>query len=280
MNLDELLEHFFSFDDRVLGVGGQKRVYRGVHDEFGAVVVKCVLEPSSRIDREIDIVRSHKFNNVPRIYEVLEVDWNGALSQVIIEEFVQGTSLSEIIREGHRYGIREVISFLRQGLAFLGEISDQGIVHRDIKPDNILVTEEGDYYFIDFGIARDLDDVSLTQTGAGSPLTPGYGAPELYTGDKDKIDVKVDLFSLGVVAYELVSGSNPFRPKGESNPYQIFVNTITVSPVTFHLEGDDQAQIMGFISAMMSKDRYRRPRDAAQAAEWLENVIAELPLEV
>lgn len=277
MNRDELLEQFSSFDDHVLGIGGQKCVYSGMHAQFGHVVVKCVFEPSPRIDREIEIVRSHGFNNVPKIYDVMEVDWDGIPSQVIIEEFIKGASLAELIREGRRYGIKEIISFLRQALAFVGEISSQGIVHRDIKPDNILIADAGDYYFIDFGIARDLQDISLTQTGMASPLTPGYGAPELYTGKKDEIDVRADLFSLGVVAYELVSGSNPFRPKGENNPYQIFMKTITVSPVTFHLEGDDQAQIMGFISAMMSKDRYMRPRDAIQATEWLESVVAELP---
>lgn len=275
MKLAEFKKSFTSFEDQPISRGGQKIVYRAVHESYGPVVVKRITSPGARIDQEIEIVRSNKFNNVPQIYEVLDIEWDGTPCPVIVEEAVDGASLRKIIHEGTRFGFDEIVSFLRQGFAFVEEIASQGIVHRDIKPDNIMMLSDGTYRYLDFGIARDISAASLTRTGDAGPNTPGYAAPEVFMGQKDDIDERSDLFSLGVVAYELMTGSNPFEA-ADGNPMRAYFNTLTITPISHTLAGDTHMEVMGLISSLMSKETYKRPRSAAKAAQWLNRAIANL----
>lgn len=270
MDLTELKSRFVSFSDSPLSKGGQKIVYSAVHPSYGDVVVKRIDDPDERIDREIDIVRSNSFANVPQIFEVLNVEWDGKLALVIVEEKVEGLSLRQIITSGDRYGLSQTLDFLEQGLNFVKAISLQNIVHRDIKPENIIRDSKMQYHYLDFGIARDLSSESLTQTGYG-PNTPGYAAPEVFLGDKDQIDQRSDLFSFGVVAYELIAGVNPFR-KNDENPLMAYVNTLTRSPTDLRIVGDRHFELRALIKSMMSKDRFKRPRDAEEALGWLKTV--------
>lgn len=277
MDLSDFKNEFSSFDPNPIGAGGQKIVYLGVHKEYGPVVIKRIIRWSERVAREISLVDNLKLDNVPKIYKTLEVDWEGDSCQVVIEERIYGKELSQLISEGTRYNLEQLIDFLQQGLAFIKQIASQNVVHRDIKPENIIMTPSGEYVFIDFGIARDLSADSLTQSGAMSPNTPGYGAPELIMGEKENIDERTDMFSLGVVAYELASGENPFRKSGQ-NRMQIWLSTITITPLDFRIEGDVHFEVMGLISSLMSRERFKRPQDAVEALDWLDNIKTNLEL--
>jgi serine/threonine-protein kinase len=148
-------------------------------------------------------------------------------------------------------------------------LEEKNIVHRDIKPENIIVSVDGKVYFLDFGIARILGVPSLTKTEAlVGPHTPGYAAPEQFNNLKSDIDSRADLFSIGVVTYECLSGKNPFS-EGATSHLDILQRTETITPVSFKIPGDTQQQFMGLLSSLMGKFPSRRPKDATQALNWL-----------
>ncbi|MCH3975181.1 MAG: serine/threonine protein kinase [Bifidobacterium tibiigranuli] len=268
LSLDEFKGQFSSFEEHPMARGGQKVVYCAEHPIYGDVVVKLLFHSDARSEREIKILQQSGFTYVPRLFEVDTIDDEGTDTTVLVEQRINGTVLRKAISDGERYDLAHAVDFLEQSLIFIDEISQQGIVHRDIKPENIIRTEGRRYYFLDFGIARVLDATSLTATGQGGPGTAGYCAPEQFTGQKDRLDTRADLFSVGVVAYELVTGVNPFR-KNAGNVYEVLYNTATITPIQYRLDGDERSQFMGLLSAMMSRSIIGRPTDARQALSWL-----------
>ena len=267
LSFDDFKNGFDEFSANPLAAGGQKVVYRASHPLHGKVVVKILREKDARADREIQIVRDNNFKAVPKIFDVVDIEYQGGNTEAIIEQFIEGKSLRGIIDSGKRYDLYEAADFLQRSLEFLVEISDKRIVHRDIKPENIIMVGN-DPVFLDFGIARVLDARSLTRTGQMGPNTPGYAAPEQFNGMKDKIDGRADLFSIGVVTYELITGKNPFI-ENAINAYQIYNNTVTITPASHHIPGDTQHQFMGLLNSLMSKQLAARPRNARQALDWL-----------
>jgi len=129
---------------------------------------------------------------------------------------------------------------------------------------------------LDFGIARIIGAASLTNTMAlAGPHTPGYSAPEQFNNLKNDIDSRADLFSLGVVTYECLSGHNPFSD-GATSHLDILQRTETITPVSFQVAGDTQQQFMGLLSSLMGKFPSRRPKDATQALNWLNAIKSTL----
>lgn len=280
MRFEEYKGQFTRFDDAVYGRGGFKEVYRALHPEHGEVVVKVLTRGlDSRARREIDIVRENAFERVPRIYDVRHLEVNGDETVAIVEQYIEGTPLNEVIASGKRYDLREATAFLEQSLGFIEDIAAKGIVHRDIKPNNIIVGADGAVTFLDFGIARVLTDASITRTDEHSPFTPGYAAPEVIASQKDLVDSRADLFSIGVVTYELITGRNPFT-ENASNVLSVLLNTVTITPIDFELEGDSQSMFVGLVSSLMNKRLGSRPASARQALGWLETAKATYESEV
>ena len=100
------------------------------------------------------------------------------------------------------------------------------------------------------------------------PHTPGYAAPEQFNNLKREIDSRADIFSLGVVTYECITGKSPFR-EGSINALEVLQKTETITPVQYSIKGDTQSQFMALLGAMMGKYPSRRPRTAKQAMDWL-----------
>ncbi|MDR2571614.1 MAG: serine/threonine protein kinase [Oscillospiraceae bacterium] len=249
--------------------GGQKEVYSATHPQFGEVVIKLFFKIDARSQREIDISESYSFDCVPMIHESGHVLYGGIDTLFVIEQRVDGEELREKLTRGERFSLKEAVDFLEQGLSFIRDINEQKIVHRDIKPENIIISSQGKVFFLDFGIARILGVQSLTQTGAFlGPHTPGYAAPEQFNNLKNDIDTRADLFSIGVVTYECVTGINPFS-SGAKSHMDILQRTQTITPVTYSISGDTQQQFMGLLSSLMGKFPSRRPNDAIQALNWL-----------
>ena len=124
-------------------------------------------------------------------------------------------------------------------------------------------------FFLDFGIARFLGMPSITKTEAVmGPHTPGYAAPEQFNNVKKDIDSRADLFSIGVVTYECITGQNPFR-EGAMSHLDILQRTETIVPVNFEMPGDSQKQFMALLGSMMGKYPSRRPKNGRQAYDWL-----------
>lgn len=206
---------------------------------------------------------------VPRIYDTGIVEYENIDTLYVVEEMVDGKELRDILDKGKIFSLKEAVDFLEHGLEFVAYIEKKGIVHRDIKPENIIMNESGDIFFLDFGIARIIGGESLTKTEALlGPHTPGYAAPEQFNNLKKEIDSRTDLFSLGVVTYECVTGKNPFR-ENSKNALEVLQKTETITPVNYSITGDEQKQFMALLGSMMGKYPSRRPKSAEQALGWL-----------
>lgn len=274
MNEAAILSRFPGLDNiRLLKKGGQKSVYSADSSEYGAVVLK-LMKSGARIDREIAIVQRHGFSGVPRIFAVGDVEGDEEFSKFIIEQRIDGMDLKlRLAAQKGPLQTRFVIEMMRTILRTICELEDAHIVHRDIKPDNIVVDGAGRFWLLDFGIARDVDDVSLTRTDAQhGPCTPGYGAPEQVFNYKTQIDSRADLYSLGVTAYELLTGVNPFH-RNVDNPIGAMVQSVTMDADTLEIGEDPSGQLAQFIKMLMNKNKTFRPPNARAALEVFETIV-------
>ncbi|MDR1603496.1 MAG: serine/threonine protein kinase [Gracilibacteraceae bacterium] len=253
-----------------LARGGQKVVYSATHPTFGEIVLKLFFKTDARSQREIDISAETVFDCVPKIYETGHVTYVGSDTLYVIEQRVDGEELRKRLVRGEWFTLKEAVDFIEKGLAFIQQLEKNNIVHRDIKPENIIVSADGKVYFLDFGITK-------TEALIG-PHTPGYAAPEQFNNLKNDIDSRADLFSIGVVTYECLSGKNPFS-EGATSHLDILQRTETITPVSFQIQGDTQQQFMGLLSSLMGKFPSRRPKNAAQALDWLSAAKATLQYE-
>jgi serine/threonine protein kinase len=264
---DELKSHFSDLTQ--LARGGQKVVWRATHPIHGKVVIKLYFTVDARAKREIEIAQGVKIDKTPRVFEAGTILHEGQDTLYVVEQFINGRTLRSFLDSGERFDIGMAVSFLEQGFGFVLQLEQNHIVHRDIKPENLILCDDGSVCFLDFGIARILGMQSLTRSDAAfGPHTPGYSAPEQFNNLKRDIDSRADLFSLGVVTYECLTGNNPFR-EDAANILDVLQRTATVTPVTHHIKGDDQHLLMGLISSLMGKVPSMRPRDANQAFDWL-----------
>jgi eukaryotic-like serine/threonine-protein kinase len=204
-----------------LGSGGMGEVYLAEDTKLGRQVALKILPPQmagdpkrrERFRREAKAVAALKHPNIVTIHSVEEMD--GVLFLTL--ELVEGASLRERIDRGPlaAEAIADLGKQIGEGLA---RAHDAGILHRDLKPQNVMITEDGQVKLLDFGLAKSLapratdpEGQTVTRdTAAGTMLgTPGYMSPEQALG-KD-VDVRADVFALGVVLYEMATGRSPFR---------------------------------------------------------------------
>lgn len=258
---------------------GQKSVYLINTDEHGNVVLKIIKDMNERVKREIDIVNQNSITGVPRILLFDSIIYSGEEYYFILEEYVRGQSLKERLRSS-KLSNEECLELMSYLLKVVCELEKINVVHRDIKPDNIIVDNDGSFHLIDFGIARNLNLPSLTYASANvGPHTPGYGAPELFQYDKQKINSRADLFSVGVVVYESIFGKHPFVTGKEFDYNEIWYRTATVTPENISIDGDDDGQLMGLIQTLMQKQPTKRPPSAKKALEWFNVVLKTLSIQ-
>lgn len=258
---------------------GQKKVFLSEQPGGRKVIFKIVKSTDERVKREIEIVTQNTIKNVPKIIDVKEfADEIDERYLCIEEEYIKGYTLEERLCK-EKLTLNEGIKLLRTLLEIAVVLEEIKIVHRDIKPGNIICANTGEYYLIDFGIARILGQTSLTMTEAMvGPHTPGYGAPELFQYSKKDIDIKSDLFSIGVVLFESLTGEHPFLKGDEISLNEIWYLTKTIMPKDYLLEGDLNKQLISFIQTLMQKHITRRPPNAKKALSWFESIIPTLEI--
>lgn len=138
---------------------------------------------------------------------------------------------------------------------------EKQLVHRDLKPDNILVHPNGDVTIIDLGILRETGAVGITATHAHfGPLTAEYSSPEQATNDKQNISFKSDVFALATIAYELIAGSNPYVTRTGIPFYEILSNVTTLVPNRLDVDGRCSSGLCEVLEKMMHKEPYKRYR--------------------
>lgn len=195
-----------------LGGGGMGRVYKVFDKEIKENVALKLLNPEiasdeGTVDRfrdELKLARKISHRNVCRMYHLGE----DQETRYITMEYVPGEDLKTTIRRVGQLSLAKTISIAKQVCEGLAEAHSLGVVHRDLKPQNIMVDREGNARIMDFGIARSLKAKGITREGMVIG-TPDYMSPEQAEGKV--IDLRSDIYSLGVVLYEMVTGRVPFE---------------------------------------------------------------------
>ncbi len=249
--------------------GGQKEVYRAIHDDYGPVVFKKI-KPNKdgleRTKREIKAVEQINSSHIPKIFEH-NCD-SSEKSIWLIEERIQGENLRHLILNGKKFITAEIVLFIETMLEQIVLAESVNIVHRDIKPENIILDVYGKYWLLDFGISRHLDLASITPTNNPFGLfTIGYASSEQFRNFKKDIDSRSDLFSIGIVAYELIKGSNFYMHGTNGDVFKIIKKLETESLPNIQIEGDTKFQLTAFIKLLGDHRRSRRPRNAFEALQ-------------
>jgi eukaryotic-like serine/threonine-protein kinase len=274
--------------ERELGGGGMSRVWLATETALGReVVIKVIATElaeglsAERFAREVRLAaRLQHANIVP----VLAAGDAGGLPFYTMP-YVRGESLRARIASGTTVPLAECVSILRDVARALACAHGEVIVHRDIKPDNVLLSH-GAAMVTDFGIAR---AVSASRTSDGSATvegltvvgsvvgTPAYMAPEQAAGDE--VDHRADIYAWGMLAWELLSGRHPFA--GKKTPRELVVAHMTVTPEPLAaLRPDAPQPLASLVMRCLEKDPALRPQDASELLGTLDSVApprARLP---
>ena len=259
-----------------LAAGGQKWVYSGIHPVDGPVVLK-VIQPgqdAERIRREVLAVQRIGSCRVPRVLETGTVATPVGECIWIREEMVQGQVLRDVLgtRTLQATELRRLAMNVLEALAAGERVR---IVHRDVKPENVMVDVRGDFWLLDYGIARHLDLSSATPTAAlAGPGTLGYAPPEQYRNWKREVDCRADLFALGVTLFESATGTHPFRD-GARDAGEVIrrIESGRVPPLV--VAGDPNGKLVEFIRTLMQRRPDHRPTSAQDALEWVQALDAQ-----
>jgi WD40 repeat protein len=266
------LGHYEVLD--LLGRGGMGVVLRAMDERLQRVVAIKVLAPHlagsslarQRFLREARAAAAVSHDHVVTIHAVEE---DGV--PYLVMQCVAGVSLQEQLRRSRPLAVKDVLRIGMQAAQGLAAAHAQGLVHRDVKPANILLEEGGDRVKLtDFGLARAVDDGDLTRSGcvAGTPM---YMSPE--QADGQAVDARSDLFSLGSVLYEMCTGVPPFRG---SSAAAVLRSVIDVAPRPVQqLNPQVPGPLVKVIERLHSKDPARRYQTAAEVAEVLGGLLAE-----
>lgn len=266
----------------IVGVGGMGAVLKGFDKSLRRVVAVKVMAPHlagsgsarARFQREARAAAAITHDNVIDIYAVSETSG----LPYLVMPYARGPSLQKRIDEGGPLAVIEVVRIGRQIASGLAAAHEQGLVHRDIKPANILLSDGIERLWItDFGVARAMDDASMTQTGliAG---TPQYMSPEQARGET--VDHRSDLFSLGSVLYTACTGRPPFRSEAAYGILRRITDT-DPRPVR-EINSDIPEWMCVIIDRLLAKHPADRFESAEEVAELLDGCLAHLqqPLQV
>ena len=197
---------------QLLGEGGMGAVYKAMDRELNRPVALKLIRPEmasnpsilARFKQELLLAREVTHRNVIRIYDLGDADG----VKFITMEFVEGEDLRALLKEKKKFSPEEAVEVIQQACRALEAAHGVGVIHRDLKPQNIMRDKTGRILVMDFGLARTLDGDGMTQTGA-LVGTMEYMSPEQALAQD--LDQRSDLFTLGLILYELLTGATPFR---------------------------------------------------------------------
>jgi tRNA A-37 threonylcarbamoyl transferase component Bud32 len=205
--------------------------------------------------------------NHPGIVTIYAADIFDGHSAIVME-LVEGPTLSSLL-QARAVDANQAVTILDQVLDALGYAHERGVVHRDIKPDNIFIGERGRAKLADFGVAV------VPSSGTDAELvvgTPGYMSPEQVRGEA--VDARADVFAVGVLAYELLSGRNPFGAAEPVSPHVIMQRILTDEPQPLVTLSGGSSRLWLVISRALSKDRAARYQSAEEMRNDLLRVSA------
>jgi serine/threonine-protein kinase len=261
--------------DRI-AAGGMGEVYRATDAVLERQVALKVLHRSlagdrgfvERFRREARAAANLNHPNIVAVY-----DW-GAVDGIyyMVMEYIAGTSVRELVNEEGLLAPAQACDVLSQALGALDHAHRQGIVHRDIKPENLMVTREGMVKVADFGLARAYADAQITEAGTVTG-TVQYLSPEQLQGEP--ADPRTDLYALGIVAFELLTGRLPFT--GETPMAIAYKHIHDRVPAPSSRNPAVPKGLDGWVTSVTEKQRELRPESAAEARRDLEAEARTLP---
>lgn len=220
-----------------------------------------------RFDREGAALTSVHHPNVVQVLEVGQDDGH----EFIVMEKLPGLNLKELLQLGTRFTLAETFDIILQLLAGLGACHKSGLVHRDVKPANLVRSPQGEIKLTDFGIARVLKDATLARSGTVVG-TPNYMSPEQIRGEN--VDARSDLFSAGVLMYELLTGRKPFDGPDVT---AIMYNVTNVQPPSLRFyNGALPEEIDALVFKALAKRGDERYGDAEQFSEAIRRLEQSL----
>ena len=255
-----------------LGAGGMATVYLAEDERLGRrVAIKQLRAESSedaaaRFRREAQVGASFNHPNLVTVYDILaEGD-----SVLIVMEYVAGGDLGRSLKAEERIPTGRALEILRGVGSALDHVHARGVVHRDVKPSNILLDGRGQAKLTDLGVAKVLEDTSATRSGA-MPGTPLYMAPEQLRGQR--VSAATDVYSLGLTAFQVLSG----RPARRGGTIAELAHQAVNEPPPDIREAWPQAPetVSRVLCRAMDRDPGRRPRSASQLIEELDAALEE-----
>lgn len=266
-----------------IGVGGMGTVYKAEHVRMGKVVAVKLLHGD--LSRDESMIR--RFNREARAasrlsspHTVSVFDYGQTEGLVyLVMEYLQGSDLGQILRSRGPIGLKHVAKIIAQVADSLDEAHKHGIVHRDLKPENIFICAESSsgraehVKVLDFGLAklRATREESLVDSVVGSIIgTPHYMSPEQITGKE--VDVRSDVYSLGAVAYKLLTGSPPFE---HANPVAVLSSHLTAPPPRIAEVNPELESIQPILDTALAKLPEERFQSVLQLSEALSRVVMD-----
>jgi serine/threonine-protein kinase len=265
---------------RRLGAGGMGEVFLGYDDRLDRLVAikrvrpEAVLDPSrrERLRREARAAARLSHPNVVQVFD-LEEDEEGGDS--IVLEYVQGRTIAELLRDG-ALPMERAVELAAQVADGLAAAHAAGLVHRDLKAENVVVTEDGRAKILDFGLVKPLDpgaDSTITEHGA---VLGTYRAMAPEQAEGEEVDARSDLFSLGVLLYEMLAGRSPFQG---ATPVATLRNLTGAAPRPLEEVREDlPVELVELVHALLEKDPEKRPAGAREVLGVLRTLTPSIPL--
>ncbi|MBN8727660.1 MAG: protein kinase [Xanthomonadales bacterium] len=242
-----------------LGRGGMGVVYKGFEGTLHRYVAIKVLADSLAHDegireRFLREARSMAALNDPHIIQIYFIGEDEGQPYFVME-FVEGESLGSMLKRDHRLTVEQAAKIIHQTAMGLATAHDRGVVHRDIKPGNLMISARGAVKIADFGIALSNQDFSKKLTSTGEFVgTPGYLSPEVCLGKP--VDQRSDIFSLGIVLFEMLTGKMPFN---DESPLGLMLEVVRAEiPDVRELNADVDPDIARILARMIAKDPTER----------------------
>ena len=269
-----------------VGQGGMGAVYKVMHVAFDELHALKVINPSlmgdelfvKRFRHEAVITRKLRHPNAVRVDDIDEAE-DGR--PIILMEYIEGQSLKKLIQDQGALPVPRVCSIIKQAAAALEAAHNLGMIHRDIKPDNIVLVAgpEGEVVkVLDFGIAkvkeaRASESAGMTLTGTGVVIgTPQYMSPEQAVGKRgDELDGRSDIYSLGVVMYQMLTGDLPFKADTTMAMLLAHMQTPPTPIRTIHPELQIPDAVANVVMKTLEKDPSLRPQSARALITEIEN---------
>jgi eukaryotic-like serine/threonine-protein kinase len=255
-----------------LGSGAMGTVYGAVHRDTGKhVAIKIIAlgllgneKAVERFEREAEILKQLKHPNIVRFIGT------GSYKKTpfFVMEYVEGESLDKLLTRRGAFPWDEVVVLGRQLCSALQHAHNKGVIHRDLKPSNLMILRDGTLKLTDFGIAKGADLTALTGTNC-TVGTAAYMSPEQCKGEKT-LTAKSDLYSMGVVFYELLTGRKPFQAESPIGMFEAHVYSAFERPSRFVM--DIPVWLDNLVCHLLEKKPDQRPYDAEMVAKVLDEV--------